>query len=421
MSTRAHITATQADLESITAAVISFKHEYGKLPHVGNDYPSSDAQMNFSDIRHVLRGDNERNINFLNKDLESRFFRGAESSYENGSYQIAFDYDDNGTVETSSVNKSSSSYVWVKHPENAADLASSAGLGTNGTGSLTASSSNAGSISSDSQNSSSSNSVSQNSSSNAQTSTSSSNASEPSSNSSASNGSDVVAANTNASNSTSNSSNASSSNSSSSVSSSPQDSVASNTDDSVDFTVDDNGETLTLNESATLTFEVLGAAISYGGRYDMPVTVGVNINDNLSDPFGDSSSPLNGNINGTEPETYTTDLLDEGAVVSLMATSWKKTSHRKSGAKDSHWTEYMSKSSEDSGNITILKNGDATPTTEGFLGQDGVADIVGDYVEDGKMVLDENQAIVLFELGTSNISSSAADFQDAVVLITVSN
>ncbi len=37
------------------------------------------------------------------------------------------------------------------------------------------------------------------------------------------------------------------------------------------------------------------------------------------------------------------------------------------------------------------------------------------------MSLDENQAIYLFELGTTNLTSSAADFQDLVVLITLAH
>ena len=35
------------------------------------------------------------------------------------------------------------------------------------------------------------------------------------------------------------------------------------------------------------------------------------------------------------------------------------------------------------------------------------------------MTMDENQSIYLFELGTTRLTSSAADFQDLVVLVTL--
>ena len=41
------------------------------------------------------------------------------------------------------------------------------------------------------------------------------------------------------------------------------------------------------------------------------------------------------------------------------------------------------------------------------------------YVENGKVKIAENEAIYLFELGTTNKKSSAFDLQDNVVLATV--
>lgn len=72
-----------------------------------------------------------------------------------------------------------------------------------------------------------------------------------------------------------------------------------------------------------------------------------------------------------------------------------------------------------SSNLNVLRNGDSVPKIPGAMGQDSIEDYLQDYVEDGKIVLEENEAIFLFELGTTNLSSSVADFQDLVVLMTI--
>lgn len=78
--------------------------------------------------------------------------------------------------------------------------------------------------------------------------------------------------------------------------------------------------------------------------------------------------------------------------------------------------------------VRVLKNGQDVPNLDGYGGQQSVSDYVQDYVSNGKIVLNPNQAIFLFELGTdlngyapgSNLPSSA-DFQDLVVLMTVTS
>jgi hypothetical protein len=87
---------------------------------------------------------------------------------------------------------------------------------------------------------------------------------------------------------------------------------------------------------------------------------------------------------------------------------------------DSSWQEYLEVySTGDSANLIVLKNGNSVPNIKGYLGQAPLASFVAPYVKNGKISLKANEAIFLFELGTTNIYSDAADFQDLVVLLSV--
>ena len=142
MQTRAKVTQTVADLNSISAAIINYKNEYGELPYTGNDYPTADMAVNFSDILPVLRGDNKRGLDFLNKDLESVFQAGDNKSYANYSFQIALDYDHSDTIDSGVFSGKTfpahtqdiltSVSVWVKSPnEGNSDIYAWTGLDLN--------------------------------------------------------------------------------------------------------------------------------------------------------------------------------------------------------------------------------------------------------------------------------------------------
>ena len=77
-------------------------------------------------------------------------------------------------------------------------------------------------------------------------------------------------------------------------------------------------------------------------------------------------------------------------------------------------------SHEQSQQVKVLRDGDAVPDIKGMDDQADVLQFIKPYIDfdSNKMTLDENQAIYLFEIGTTNVSSSAADFQDLVVLVT---
>ena len=191
-----------------------------------------------------------------------------------------------------------------------------------------------------------------------------------------------------------------------------------------DFDVDD--DTITINGDAIVNYQIIGSAISYGGRYDMAVTTQFQITDpygstSSAEMFGDYSSATSGNVNNGAQQSYTPDdIYEAGTTIVTEATSWKKTSTSKSGNKDSHWTEYMEVDDHNSTNTMILVNGDPVPNIDGYLDQGNVESFLNDFIDDeGNIVLEDNEVIILFELGTTNMDSSAADFQDLVILVTM--
>lgn len=68
----------------------------------------------------------------------------------------------------------------------------------------------------------------------------------------------------------------------------------------------------------------------------------------------------------------------------------------------------------------ILKAGDPAPSYAPFSGQAPLATFLVPYVntQTQSMVLAPNQVIIFFELGTTDLQSGAADFQDLVILLT---
>jgi hypothetical protein len=73
-------------------------------------------------------------------------------------------------------------------------------------------------------------------------------------------------------------------------------------------------------------------------------------------------------------------------------------------------------------NVLVLKNGDSVPGIKPFGKQEEIQYFVRNYVDatTKKVKLDSNQAIFLFELYTTNLKADTADFQDLVVLVSLS-
>ena len=175
-------------------------------------------------------------------------------------------------------------------------------------------------------------------------------------------------------------------------------------------------------EEFNVRFDVLGAAISYGGAYDMPVTSVIHFNGSHDQPWGPWNKALAGNVNkeGTytfEPETS----YSANTKITVSARSWRKAKGT-TGSQESDWSINMEQMSTDGEpQLKVLRDGDVVPNLLGYLGQTSVSDYLVDFTNsDGTINLAENQSIYLFELGSTNPLSEAFDSQDLVVLVTLS-
>jgi type II secretory pathway pseudopilin PulG len=188
-----------------------------------------------------------------------------------------------------------------------------------------------------------------------------------------------------------------------------------------DFEIDDG--TVTPSQDFTCEIRVLGAAITSGSS-PLPVTMQAKLT-GWNDPFGSWNMPVDANINDDDVHVYDcTSIYNAGTSIDIRAKSWEKKSWWYSGSSNSHWTTLMSQSTDavpHSENIRVLRNGDLVPDVPGMSNQSSIEDFVSQYINlgTGTMQMADNQVIYLFELGTTNLNSSAADFQDLVVLLTL--
>lgn len=168
-------------------------------------------------------------------------------------------------------------------------------------------------------------------------------------------------------------------------------------------------------------FDVLGAAISAGGSYDMPVTAQLHVGDANEEPWGTWDDALKGNLNtGLVYDWEPTTALPAGTPLTISARSWMKKSGE-DGSQSSDWYQYMTQNSLSGGQqLKVLRDGDDVPGLGGYLDQASIEDYIGSFIGlDGKVSLEKNQAIYLFELGSTKVGSSAFDMQDLVVVVTL--
>jgi hypothetical protein len=173
-------------------------------------------------------------------------------------------------------------------------------------------------------------------------------------------------------------------------------------------------------------FRLLGAEISSNGNYDIPVTISIKIGDKTMEPFGPFNSPVSGSVNDHE---FPKDLILEdhyaaGTPFTIEAKSWVHSSTYDDGEQNSDWMELINIDSDStSANLIVLRNGDPVPQIEPFLNQAQIGSLVKEHVNSatGLISIKDDEAIFLFELGTTNLSSPAADFQDLVVLVTLAD
>lgn len=181
------------------------------------------------------------------------------------------------------------------------------------------------------------------------------------------------------------------------------------------------GNSVVPQDAFISSFKVLGAAISMSGSYDMMVTSRLKVGNETFDPWGNYALPVTSNVNDGEthlwnlPATY-----PAGTAVTISGKSWQHTNSGLNYSFDTSWKSYMVvDSTSNPPNLKVLRNGDDVPLIPGLDPQPPVEEFIKDYAKDGKIVLEENEAIFLFELGTTNLNSTAADFQDLVILLSV--
>jgi len=182
---------------------------------------------------------------------------------------------------------------------------------------------------------------------------------------------------------------------------------------------DITGDRVIPDTQYTARIRMLGAQISAGGAYDMPVTFDLAVGSNTFEPFGDFDSAVDGNVNDGRGarDFILPDKYAGGTVVSIRATAWTKDATSQSGWK----THRTVNTNGTTAQVLTLRDGDSVPTIPGFLGQDSIADMVKDYIDPNTLLvhLHKDEIIYLIELGTTDLDSEAADFQDLVVLVTL--
>lgn len=179
-----------------------------------------------------------------------------------------------------------------------------------------------------------------------------------------------------------------------------------NPDDDESFEVD-NGVVI-IDPDQEVQLEVIGSAITCGsGGPEIYVKAKLCINNDCQNLWNYSD------VDGGE--TFSTTNSVAGSEFTVEATGYRSNCSNFNVTHDS----------TDTLQVKTLKNGEQAPSLQGFGGQQSVLDFLAPYLnESGQVVLQENQVIMLFELGVNmsqNPTSSAADFQDLVILMTITD
>ena len=171
------------------------------------------------------------------------------------------------------------------------------------------------------------------------------------------------------------------------------------------FDVDDD-QFLVATQDCVAEIKVLGKAITYGaGGPDCAVKAGVSI----VSPDSSGSQAWEWMFGGNQVyggETFSQEIV-AGTRLAV-----------KGRASYGSWArEYAS--TDDHQQVLVLRDGDTPPQFAPFDGQPEITTFLAPVLDTatGKINIEDHQAVVLFELGTTNMSSSAADFQDLVLLV----
>lgn len=153
------------------------------------------------------------------------------------------------------------------------------------------------------------------------------------------------------------------------------------------------------------------------------VTADLNVGGDNLQPWGDYTNCYNNNLNdGNNPRNF--DIpgsYPAGTPITVRSRYYYHpcSYNKKTGTYtvSSSWTYFESLTSDgDRDQVKVLRDGDEVPSITTVSNQNEAAYYLEDYIEDGKISLQPNQAIFLFE---TNPATASQDFQDLVVLVTL--
>lgn len=166
-----------------------------------------------------------------------------------------------------------------------------------------------------------------------------------------------------------------------------------------------NGGTITISQPSTMYIEVLGGEITCGaGGSVINTTTTINV------------TPQGGTTTSTTLPSSTKQLNLQATVGTTLTVTGKAL------ATACISTEPTYNSQTHNGTqVWTLRNGDPVPNFPPFGGQGTIDSYLTKYLDPvtQKVKLAENQVIFLYELGTTDTTSTAYDMQDLVVLATI--
>lgn len=168
-----------------------------------------------------------------------------------------------------------------------------------------------------------------------------------------------------------------------------------------------NGGTITVTQPSTMYIQVLGGEITCGaGGAVIPTTTTINVT-----PQGGTTTST------TFPSSPPRPVSNVAAAVGTTLTVTGKA--LASGCIGSEPT--YNSATNNGTQVWTLRNGDSVPNFPPFGGQGTIDSYLTKFLDPvtNKVKLAENQVIFLYELGTTNTSSTAYDMQDLVVLATI--
>jgi type II secretory pathway component PulJ len=169
-----------------------------------------------------------------------------------------------------------------------------------------------------------------------------------------------------------------------------------------------NGGGIDVLTQSTMTVKLLGGDITCGaGGPAIPTSASISLTG--------GTTVNQANVPSTGEYTYS----NVSPNTTLNVTGTARGNSSSGGCRNYSFSTNTSRNS--GSQVLTLVNGDSVPLFAPFGGQRSLDTFLRPYIDSttGKVTLESNQVIYLFELGTTNRNSAAYDMQDLVVLATI--